>query len=275
VNGLLGLTGKKVGFFDGRRILEHDLGRDVRAWINSIIAGSGGTNNYPCGSIYRRDTRIEYHLCYRDTTIGTATNNRRLVLNLDSLQILPENRVNAAWERWSNGANYMVTLNNGDWYCAQTHESKSVVYKKHDTRNIDVNIYKGDTLTASSDYGWSLKTGTFIPSIRGITRWITLWLLAKMSKEAYGRVLIEKWPSVNRVETFNPASADQNVPRYGVARYGVDRYAPESPVRRKGKLSRVLKGNAVYIEFYQTTEDRSFEFISSELYGVLTESRFT
>ena len=274
VNGLLGVTSKKIGFFDGHRILEHDLGRDVKAFVEKMFVGAND-NNQPAGCIYRRNSRIEYHLGYRDLDVGIATNNRRLILNLDTLQVLENNRVNAAWEPWSNGFNYMVTLNSGAWYCVQSHESKSVVYYQHGTRNVDINIYKGNTYTAEDDYGGSIKTGTFIPSIRGLVRWINLWFFGKLSETMTAKVVIEKWPSIEKTTTIDPASSSLDVPRYGVARYGVDRYAPESPIRDKGKLSRSLKGNAVHVLFTLSGEDRAFEFINAELYGILTESRFT
>jgi hypothetical protein len=270
--GLLGLTAKKIGFFDGNNFFAHDIGQSIKPEIAKVLSGAN-TNTLPCGALYRRSDRAEYHLGYYDTSVSGGVNNRRLVLNLDKLAFYEGNKVSAPWESWSSGANYIVVDNDGTMFWAQSAETGGTIVKPLTTRNVDQNTWVAGTYTAESVYGWQFTTGTFLTSIKGMVRWNELRIFAVMAAEFNVAIYIEKWPSIGASSSVNPEY--ESTPRYGIARYGVNRYAPEGPIHRRTRLKKNLKGYAVYMVFSQTEEDKLFELHNAMLSGVYTESKFT
>lgn len=271
--GLIGLTLQGLFFFDGTKMLPYDLAQDVKPQIQRIYDGYSA-NFRPCAAIYRRDNRLEYHLSYKDNTVSTTHHNRRLVLNLDTVQFLQESRVAAAWELWSNGAAYMAVSNDNVWYCVQHTNTDGCMYKEHTSAKRDQNIYKVGTLETDQEYGFTMQLGRFIPDIRGITRWDRARLYAAYSAPITITVDASEWPdNAINAQTLNAVS--DGSPRYGVARYGVDRYAPEGPIHKKTGLSRALKSKGVRVTISQTGEDKTLQLYEVHIHGVLTISRFT
>ena len=270
--GLIGLTAKKIGFFDGNNFLAHDISQDIKPEIAKVLGGAN-TNTLPSAAVYRRSDRAEYHLVYCDTEVSKGMNNRRLVLNLDQLAFHPGNNVSAPWESWSAGANYIVVDNSGTMFTAQSASTGGTIVKPISTRNADLNTWVAGVYTAEKVYGWTFTTGTFITSMKGMVRWYELRIFATFAAIFNVEIKIEKWPPLGASSSVDPYR--DTTPRYDVAQYGVDRYAPEGPVHKKTKLSKKLVGYAVYLIFSQTVEDKLFELHNAMLSGVYTESRFT
>ncbi len=271
--GLIGLTRHGVQFFDGDKILPHDIAQDVKPTIQRIYDGYN-SDTPPGAAVYRRNDRTEYHLLYKDNTVSTTHHNRRLVLNLDTVRFAQESKVWASWEIWQNGAAYMVVDNSDTWYCAQSLADDGVIYTEHGTQNRDKNLYIAGALETDYEYGWKIKTGRIIHSIQGLVRWYQARIYASYSAEITVNIDVSIYPdNTNEDTTLDASSGD--VPRYGIARYGVDRYAPEGPVWKKAGLKRNLKGVGVIITVSGAKEDRSLELYQLVLLGHLTETRFT
>lgn len=270
---LIGLTGKhRLGAFDGTKMYPHDIAQDIKPYTDKLKQGYSADHE-PAAEIYRASDRTEYHLGYRNLDHGILCNNRRLVLNLDKLALLDNNQVVAPWEVWSNGFEYMVVDQAGDWYCAQATDTISVIYKRNLLRNKDENIWVGDTLETAKQYGWSITSGTIMPSIKGLVRWMESRLLATFSQDVTLLTYIKQYNPRQDSNVFDVAETSQ--PLYGVARYGIDRYGIESPLAKKEPIKRSTKGRMVYVVLSQSADDPYFELVTATISGILTESRFT
>lgn len=269
--GLLGLTRRGLRFFDGERMSPVDISRDISTVISTII--SGATTYYqPAACVVRDNERTEYHLGYRDPNVGVTTNNRGLVLNLDTLYFIEDTKVHAAFEQWSRGFTYMVAAQSGAFFGGQSHVSKSVIFKRHNADVLDLTMYNSDVYAASTAYGWSVQTPTILPSLIGRIRCLTLWLQAIHNKTIYAKIVIDQAALTYRAQTIPP---DYDVARFGIARFGVDRFASTAPSDSKKPLEALLKGKAVYVYFYQEEADKQCQLIDSILECSLKEGRFT
>lgn len=269
---LMGVTQRRFAIFDGQRFLPHDVASDVKPDLEKAINGASSTT--PMGAeIYRRNDRLEYHLGYYDSIVGGGVNNRRLVLNLDTFQLMQDNEVRAAWEKWSSGFNYMIVTQDGDWYCGQSHSSISTIYYEDSQYNKDQNIYVAGSLVSENDYGWSFTVGSFIPDIEAIARITRVRMLAVYSKALKVNVSLDKWPPTSLSYSIEPYEDD--VARYGTAIFGVSRYAPTGPQNKIKKLNRSLKAYSFDIKIFQTEEDKTFDLRELLIIGTLTKSRFT
>ncbi|CAK0764424.1 conserved hypothetical protein [Gammaproteobacteria bacterium] len=271
---LIGLTEDGVRIFDGEKMSSYDVSLDVKPEIE--IAYNGASNeNKPCGAVYRRSYRTEYHLGYRDLSVGNATNNSRLVLNLDRFAVAADNTVIAPWEKWDAGANYLTVDSNGQMFAGQSAPANSVIYVETDTRAADTDIYKGDILTAESIPALQVVTGVYIMSLSAKVRWTDIRMLAQLAENMTVEAHILTYPAVQTVQTVQPLTATTDVARFGIARFGVDRFAPATPTHKIAKLPRSINGYAVYFVINQVLEDKKFEVLQMEATGVLTASRFT
>jgi hypothetical protein len=206
---LIGVTNRgRVAAFDGDKILPYDIAQDIKPWTDKLVTGSN-TGHEPAAEIYRASDRNEYHLGFRNLDYGTVCNNRRLVLNLDKLAFLDNNQVIAPWEMWSNGFEYMVVCDDGSWYCQQSADTKTIIYKKHSTRKRDYNIYVGSTLETAKEYGFTLTTGTVLTSIKGIVRWIQTRLLATYSQDVTVLIYVPKYQPKQDSNVFDVSGTSQ------------------------------------------------------------------
>lgn len=272
---LIGLTEDGIRIFDGEKMSSYDASLDVKEEIQKAYNGSSGADHKPCGAIYRRQFRTEYHFGYRDLNISSRVNNRRMVLNLDKFSPMPDNSVIAPWEFWTAGANYMAVDSDGAMFNGQSGAELSVIYRENSLRAADLNIYVGDTFTAESVPSLQVITGTYILSLSGKVRWQDVRILAQLAEEMSIEVHILAYPTQQTTQKVYPLTSTVDVSRFGIARFGVDRFAPATPTHKVAKLPRNINGYAVYFVFNQALEDKNFEILQMEATGILTSSRFT
>lgn len=266
--GLFGLTKNGFRIFDGERMHQVDVSRDIKPVIDTVIANAS-SNYMPSGCLVRDNDRMQYWCGYIDTTVGTATNNRSLVLNMDELYFTENKQAHAPWEKWSIGFNYMVKKSDETFYGAQSHETKSIVFKKYTTKRQDQNVYDGNTLNTTRDYGWTVTVPTIIPDLQGRIRCHTLWVYAQLSAALYAKVVIDKAPVIEETFTMDKPSSN-----WDELIWDEDEWAPEGGIDKKKPLKANLKGKAVYITFYQTARDDVFELMNAILECSLKEGRF-
>jgi hypothetical protein len=166
----------------------------------------------------------------------------------------------------------MCALKSGAWYAGQSHSAKSIIFREYDSDVLDKNVYRGDTLESSAEYGWSLTTATVIPNLKGRIRCLTIWLHATFAYTVYVKVVIPQYPQIAETSEITQG---EGASRFGISRFGIARFTPEKPIDKKKPLKADLKGKAVYIQFYQVDADKQFQFVDSMLKCALTEGRFT
>jgi hypothetical protein len=156
--GKIGLTNDGVKFFDGEKFLDYDISEAVKREISKIYNTTSGFE--PSAVLIRRDIRTEYHLSYNDDGINSVTNNRRLVLNLDMLAYLPEKKVIAPWEIWSNGATGMVEDLSQTVYQFQSHETAPKLYVETELNSYDNGTYLDSGLVGDSESAFKVQVCT-------------------------------------------------------------------------------------------------------------------
>jgi len=271
-NGMIGLTQDGVRHFDGGAMSTQDIGQDVKDKIDAAYDGDS-THTHPAAAIVRRDSRTEYHLVYQDTTVSLSMNNRRLVLNLDKLALLPENKVRAAWETWSISGNHLALDPAGALFVTQSGPS-SIIYKDRvDNRMIDTDIYVGISKTTQRIPQFRIRSGTMVVDLEATMRWQHVRVLAKFLKTFNVRIQIVSRSTAATGATISPTIEGGFV--LGVGQLGVDRFAPDVPEVKSGKLPRNLKGPAMYVEITQDGEDKYFELMELLVSGILVKGRKT
>jgi len=264
----MGVTDKGFGIFDGEKWYSNDLARDVRPEFKQLFDGAD-TYNYPCGIIVRSKYRVEYHLAYRDETVSLVMNNRRLVLNLNAVQILDKDDHISPWEKWSIGANYFTIDNSDNLYGAQSHSETSVVYKDRSDRMQDYNVYIGDEITTQIPEIY-VRSGTIIPAMDGMVGFDCVRSVCKFTNEYKIRVQF-----IQRATTLTATTVSPTVEgaRFGIARFGVDRFSSNLDVPQKTKITGANRGYGFYVEIIQETEDKKFQLSRLELCGYITKGR--
>lgn len=270
--GKLGLTNDGVKFFDGENFRDYDISEDVRGEISKIYGTISGFEPY--ASIIRRDIRTEYHLGYNDNSLTNVTNNKRLVLNLDKLEYLPEKKVVAPWEIWSNGATHMALDNSGVTYQAQSHATLPKLYIEDTTTTIDNGIYLQSGLVGTSDSAVEIKvcSKTILLDMSARLIWNVLRTMARLSAKATIEIHIR---DVEGLNSSNLVGSGDGVSEWDVFLWDVGTWASTTPRLIKTKLPMNLKGYMMFVKFYQTANDPEFNIQDIVVEGIASQTRFT
>jgi hypothetical protein len=268
--GVIGLTYQSIRIFNGEKFLSHDIGEDIKPKLDKVY---DGTAYDPFGLVVRGIDRLEYHFSYCNEDQSTASNNERLVLNVDRIQTLPNNEVLAPWELWSCGANYMAISRDQTIYNLQDHATTPIMYKFDKNNTIDEGIYLRDgTLgTSESLIDLSVVYGATMKSLYTYIHWGIGRVMAQLAFSMQIKVYIR--------EGTNP-SASQDLEystqaKWGTAVWGTDTWGSESFTHRPIKIPEDIQGYIMYVEIKQTANDPNFHVLSLELEGQKTEDRDT
>lgn len=269
---LIGLTNDGVRIFDGISF-SSDLSFFVRPEIEKAL--SSPTNHLSRGIVYDRiEKREEYHLTYQDTSLGTATGNRRLVLNLSSLAFFEGGDVGSSWEIWTNGADYMAIGGGGDFFQCQSHTSNSHIYKETSLDTTDKAVYDeaGTFQTTTYNYAWKIISRIDLPSMTARIRLTQLRAVVRTSSEIIVTIKISDRFGIS---DDNVIGSGGGVARFGIARFGVDRFSAQIDEFVRVKYNMNLKGYSAYVEIEQEKNDINARIIKLLLEGSLDESIFT
>lgn len=270
-DSVIGLTQDGVRIFDGRRFTPYDLSRDIKPDIKRLY-DSYGTENRPCGVVTTQNNRTEYRLYYKDNSISNAMNNRCARLNLDRLQLF-DNGANTAWDFHDDSANYVTVNQAGVAFGAQSHPTKSVIWKESPNRIIDLNVYKKDIFSAQSVVEKFLRSGTFIPDLAATCKWNIIRVMAAYNAE-YTIAVVQTDNTSNVITApFTPTAEGGFI--LNISQLGVGKLAPNTPKPLKGKINRKVKGKGVYVEIRQVKEDQVFELLELAIYGIIKRTRRT
>lgn len=304
---LIGLTQDGVRAFDGERFSD-DLTRDIKDGIER--AYQGYREQYrPCGLVYRRDHRTEYHLCVRDLsfqqTFDVQTfdplvphknlNNVRWVLNLDRLVIEGGKIIRAPWEKWSVAANYLVADSDNVLWGAQrvldhgrssdglkNVDGQTIVFKERspeqeiiDERVVTNGYWPGNTFVPKLE----LTTATYIPDISSVMRMEQCRVLCQHRVNYKIKIVMDSNPRVDEIKTPTRPTTYGFV--LGVDKLNVDTFATTDPIPIELKLKR-LRGRNVYVYIEQeknalasTLYPINYQLLELYLTGIIKRSRFT
>lgn len=265
-----GLTNDGVRFFDGEDF-SIDLSKDIKPDIDSI---NFAVNYYPVIEIFRREgKRTELHLSFRDITVTTNCNNRRLVLNLDSIVIESEISYKIAWEEWTAGFNYSAIDSDGKLYCLQNrYDLGATIFSECLSNVADTYIYNrlGTFLDTQTNKTIAITFKAVCLDIFAMAMTDRCVVIAKMSAGAKielgvydnsgyltGNTLIKSGgPPLLFPFTF-PAVFPANNPNNQSVKFPMN----------NGKL--------IYIKFEQTANDTLFNVFELVLHTTLEESNLT
>jgi len=270
--GKLGLTNDGVKFFDGEKFLDYDISEDVKAEITKMYSTVSGFE--PFAVIIRRDIRTEYHISYNDNSFTAATNNKRIVLNLDKLAYLPEKQVTAPWEIWDNGATHMTTDLSGITYQAQSHATAPKLYVENPNTTIDNGIYlqSGAVGTEASYIELLVCTKTILLDMSSRLAWNLLRVMARLSAKATIEIHIR---DVEGENSSDLVGAGDEVSLWDVFLWDVGTWASTTPRLIKTRLPASLKGYMMFVKFYQTANDPEFNIQDIVVEGTASQIRFT
>lgn len=271
--GKIGLTQDGVKFFDGEKFFDYDISEDVKLEISNIYNNT--TDFEPCGAIYRRHIRTEYHLSYIDDNISTSTNNSRLVLNLDKLAFLPEKKVIAPWEIWDNAATDIAVANDGlVMYQAQSHTSTPKVYVENVNNTYDNGIIlkDGSIGTATTEVEFIVATRAHLLNMSARERWNLLRTMARVAALVQFEIIIRDVEGTSNTQDIGTGEGRS---LWDVFLWDVGTWEGTTPILYKKKLPMNLRGYMVYIRITQTANDPSLNILETKLEGISTVSRFT
>lgn len=270
--GKIGLTNDGVKYFNGEKFLPYDISEDVKSEIDKIYTSTNGFD--PSGVIIRRDIRTEYHLSYNDDNVNDITNNRRLVLNLDKLEYLPEKEVIAPWEIWTNGATQMIVDLSGVVYQTQSHETAPTLYIENKVNSADNGIYLDDETIGDSESFFQIIvcTRTELTAMSARVNWETLRSMAQVASDFIIEVHIR---DVEGSLSSDTVGSGKGQSLWNVFLWDDGTWASTAPSLAKEKLPMNLHGYMMFVKFYQTANDPKFNILDIECEGVATQSRFT
>ena len=272
--GKIGLTQDGVKYFDGEKFVEYDISYDVRSEIEKIYSSTSGFN--PCGAIYRRNIRTEYHLCYNDDDLTTVTNNMRLVLNLNMLEFLPEKRVTAPWELWGNGATHIAIDSNENMYCAQSHATAPKLYKENANNTYDNGIYQRDGTvgTATTEIYYYVTSRTILFDMSAILTWHIIRCMIKQAKTTKITAYIRDVYGKSAAVTINKGTTEGSTV-WDAFKWDVDVWDTQTIGLQFRKLPMNFRGYMMYLKIEQTANDIDHELLNLEVNGVAESNRYT
>jgi len=273
-HGKIGLTNNGIRKFNGEtgRFDDYVISRKITPEIDKIYAY---TTFRPAGAIVRNKLRTEYHLTYCDESISNASSNARLVLNLDALEYYPEKRVRAPWEKWDNGANWMVVRLSGTMYQAQSHATAPKLYRESTTNSYDNGIYLQDgTLGgATSASRWYIKTRSVQSRPGTKIRWNRLFSTILASANVTLRVHVSDGFKI--VFTENTLGKNSASSVWGTMEWGLGYWAMDSSLPIKNKLPLTTKGKIAYLTIEQLENDIDINIQKMTLAGIQHKTRST
>lgn len=269
----LGVTNDGLRFFDGEKFSDFDYSKDIKPEIDSLYSGASATF-WPCGKIYRRSFRTEYHLSFRDLNYGDALNSRHFVLNLSSLVYVNANEYQTPWEEWAVGCSHIATTKGNTIYYAQTLAASGTVFKEQ-VKTADQYIYlpDGSFVTSETNKYAYLKTRQDLQSLSTAVRWKVMRFYAQIMGLCRFKVSIGDNYSATYESTL--ASVQPSALEFDVGEWDANMWAIENAAQYKKALPWTIKGKGLTVEFWQTANDPAFKLLRVEADGEITRSRFS
>lgn len=270
--GVIGLTNQGVKMFDGERFTSFDFGYPIREKIDVIYQSQ---NNFrPCGFVYRKKFRDEYHLLWQDPSVSVSVNNIHAVLNLSSALWADFNNYNLSWEFQPVSGNYPVIFeSNNALYIGQSHTYASKVYAESLTTSRISNVYdsSGTLISSATDKQSYMKSRHHLEAVNGRMRIDKIYCHSQNEKSFDIRVCSgtdrskkSAWITVN-----STATAPLVFPVVFPAIFSSN----DGDINRK-KMPSHFWCKTVYTEVRQNADDIGFRLLQLSLIGEVETNNY-
>lgn len=276
-NGVIGLTNDGVRIFSGGQFTNFDVSIPIKNQIDSIYGSP--TNFQPCGYVFRRNFRNEYHLMWQDEDIGTSVNNIHTILNLDTLYYNSPNDYNLAWEFQPYSGNYAtVSPTYNTVFVGQSHASASKIYQESTTTDQSIYIYdrEGTLYTSLTDYAALLRSKIILAGIKGTCWFKRLYVLHQNLANFNVKVVVadQFQKDSGNLGISTSSGVGGEVAIYDSSVYDASYYPVDNASITKKKIKDGLKGRTCYIEIYQLGNDFTFRLMDISIVADYEEGNF-
>lgn len=272
-NGVIGLTNDGVRYFDGAQFTNYDMGYSIKDRIHGAYNASA--NYQPCGFIYRRDIRNEYHLMFCANT-GNGTNDTHLILNLDTAFYNNAEENKFCWERQYISGNYAaVSRNDNTLFIGQQKSTAPKIFKEDTASNNTINAYGPDgiLITAATAYPMKLRTKEILFDITARFKGIKYYLLA-YNEKAYSIRFFVGTENGKTTPPLSIPSATETAAQWDVAEWDNAYFSGDQPAPFRGFFHDDFNGQTLYAEITQTDNDPDFRLLDIRIIGELEKGNF-
>jgi hypothetical protein len=267
-NGVIGVTNDGVRLFDGESFTSFDMAYPIRDILSEIY--DSPANFQPCGFVYRRSFRDEYHLMWQDSTVSVTVNNRHAVLNLSSVSWASTDEYKLAWEFQHVSGNYAAVFRNNALYIGQTHETASKIYLEDRQTTQSINCYDkdGNLFAVQTDMDASLYTKQQMFGMNAVMWLEKFYTFAQndfpFSVQVYSGDDINKFS--NAIEI--PASSGGGAPaKFDAAIFDESTFPSENATTARKKLPTDFRTQSFYIVIKQSANDVNFKLIMLNIFA--------
>ena len=270
--GVIGVTNDGIRIFNGS-FSNYDLGYPIKDKLSDIYSS---TPDYqPCGFVYRRDFRSEYHLMFQNV-LSITFNNVHAILNLDTIYWNSSVDYCSAWEFQPISGNYaVVSKNTNTIYVGQTHETAPKIYKEDQSTCQNNNCYGADGLliAGNSDYLGTLRTREFMYDISAI-----MWCVNYRPLSQCNDQFTIQFFSGNDPSKFTPPYVVMPTGSAGAtwdnATFDVSKFTTENGTPTKGKFPDDFKCKSFYAVIQQQANDQNFKLLVLRIAGRFETGNF-
>jgi hypothetical protein len=262
---VIGWTNDGVRIFNGDGFTI-DLSKDVKPNIQMGMNNANSTFQ-PDGFVCRSNARSEYRISYRDTNVNAVTNNRQLILNLDTLTIQSNNDFIASWELWEIGFTHACIDANNVVYMAQSLNGNSQVFTETWGSVANKWVYgdSGALITVLTPKEIVVVSKIDIVDIIGRIRCEQIRVLSQLNADS--KITVQMGDEFEIKETKTITNGGGAISLFDdVALFDEAIFTSEQPIISVGKLKGNLKGSSAYIIYRQTADDVNMNVITIKLY---------
>jgi hypothetical protein len=272
-NGVIGVTNQGVRIFDGMQFSQYDLAYPIREKLERIYSESA--NFSPCGFVYRRENRDEYHLMWQDNTFTSTVNNEHAILNLSSIIWQDVNAYQLAWEFQPISGNFAAISSDNTIYIGQTHETASKIYKENNSTAYNNNCYnaEGELLAVDTALETSLRTREFLYDTSAVM-WLRKFYVYAQNDFPF-TIQIFSGEDIDQytTEITIPASGEQSA-RYDAAIYDAARYPIDGAETTRKKLPTDFKARSIYVIIKQSADDIRFKLMQLNIFATVETGNY-
>jgi hypothetical protein len=272
-NGTIGLTNDGVRYFNGDTFTDYDMSYHIKTKIDEALKVK--SNFRPCGFVYRRAIRNEYHLLWQDENVSTSVNNMHAILNLDSFSYTSPDSFNAAWEFQPYSGNFAaVNKTNNALFIGQTHVAAPKIIMETVSNDLLNYMYTpdGTLLAVETPYSMKLVSRIALPALNALC-WFQRFrvLLENNSPVNIQFVLPDRdFDNSGRSEITQIPAPYGGTARYDISKYDESYYPIEQAfvfvhnIYAEG-MGENFSGRELSIEITQTDNDPNLSIMATQL----------
>lgn len=270
--GKLGLTKNGLQFFDGTKFDDFDYAYNIRPKIQTMFL-TATANLSPVGIVYNRDNRLEYHLSFCNTAIGSTNNNRTYVLNLSQIFFQDNQNFKTPWEIVGRGFNYAAVDASGNPFYGQSFAASSTIYVEEPLHTTEIGIYDdaGEYLDAATPMALRVQSKIYVENMFTKTIIEEMAIMFQLNAVARLSILIADDPGKMIVQDTDISAYATSL--WDTFLWDTDLWAVESQQRYGLKGATGTFGYSWYMVFGQTADDDSFLVSEIDVLATLETGR--